>query len=83
MATKAAAGMTPCETQIWKFMIQFQAKYNGMGPSSQEIADGCGIGSSSTVYRHLTRMVAKGTVMHRNRRFLALRGKDPAGAKAS
>jgi SOS-response transcriptional repressor LexA len=83
MATKAAAGMTPRETAIWKFMLRFQAKHHGMGPSMQEIADACAIGSASNVHWLLTKLLAKGTVINRNRRYLALRGKDPAGEKAS
>lgn len=82
MATKAAAaGMTPQETAIWKFMIGFQAKHHGMGPSMLEIRDACAIGSASNVHRLLAMLVKKGAVMNRNRRYLALRGKDPAGAK--
>lgn len=81
MAKTAATGMTPCETQIWKFMLRFQTEHQGLAPSMKEIADACGFGTISAVGNHLSRLARKGAVMNRNRRYLALRGKEPAGAK--
>jgi len=77
MATKEATGMTPRETQVWKFMLRFQDRHHGMGPSLQEIADYCGLRTRTSIANHLARLVMKGTVMHRNRRYVALRDAVP------
>jgi hypothetical protein len=89
MATTAATCITPQETwreqnlsAIWKFMIRFQDKHKGTGPSMKEIAAGCAIRSVPNTHRLLAMLVKRGAVLHRNRRYLALRGKDPAVAKA-
>ncbi|HKM56138.1 MAG TPA: hypothetical protein VJY33_22210 [Isosphaeraceae bacterium] len=83
MARTAATGMTPREIVVWKFMLRFQAKHHGMGPSMQEIADACAIGTVSGVQKHLIKLVEKGKVLNRNRRYVALQGKDLAHAEAS
>ena len=51
--------MTRRERDVYEFIVSFRAR-NRISPTMQEITDGIGLYSPSTVHRHIHNMIEKG-----------------------
>ena len=58
----AGTAMSKREKQIFDFITAYRSS-NGLSPSMQEIADGVGLYSTSSVHRHIHSMIDKGWLM--------------------
>lgn len=55
--------LTDREVQFLTFLKEFDAEH-GFMPTYREIRDGCGFGSTNTIYNYVRRLQEKGHLLH-------------------
>jgi len=65
---------SPNLLKVLDFIVEFKRSHDGNSPCNREIADGCGIASTSTVDYYLRRLEASGLIERGGVRMIRVAG---------